>query len=94
MPQSFGNETIYSVVQVTQQKKLLRKNQQVFNKLSARIASLSKQIEIDGQRLIKLNGLYNKAILPLLRALGEEKIVLAKALAAVYRTMQSIEQLS
>jgi hypothetical protein len=83
-----GENNMNSVLRVKKPKNALSKNQQAFNRLTAQIADLRKQIETDGLRLIKLSNIYNSEIPPLLKDLGNEKIALAKKLVAVYKTVK------
>jgi hypothetical protein len=85
----FGEEKKINVmVKVTGQKKVLTKSQQAFNRLTARIASLRNEIESDEARLRHLSTIFNSEITPLIKDLGREKIALAKALAAAYKTIK------
>jgi hypothetical protein len=81
-----------TVLTVTPQRKALTKSQQAFNRLTARIASLRNEIESDGTRLRKLSNIFNSEITPLVQELGREKIALAKALAAGYKTIKLTEK--
>ncbi|MEO5685353.1 MAG: hypothetical protein ABIQ88_22085 [Chitinophagaceae bacterium] len=78
-------------LKLTAQKKLLTKNQQAFNRLITRIASLSREIETDTVSLRRLAGVYDAAINPLVQMLATEKIALAKALDGCYTIVKLSE---
>jgi hypothetical protein len=82
------NKKDTTILSITQQKKALSKNQQSFNRLTARIANLRKEIDRSRSELTKLSGLYNSEISTVVKELGEEKILLAKTLASRYRTIK------
>ncbi|MEP6747909.1 MAG: hypothetical protein ABJB86_09285 [Bacteroidota bacterium] len=83
-----GENNTKRVLTVKQPKNALSKNQQAFNRLTIQIADLRTQIEADGQRLLKLSTMYNAEIPPVIVDLGKQKIILAKKLAAVYKTVK------
>jgi hypothetical protein len=94
MQQSFfeDNKKAGAILSITTQKKPLTKNQQSFNRLTARITTLRIEIEQVGDRLSKLSTVYNEEIGPAIKKLALAKIALAKILSAKYKTIKLTEK--
>ena len=67
-------------VQVNKGKTIISKEQQSFNRLTARIKSLQEKIKKDTDFLTVLNTYYHKKVTPEVVKLGEEKIKLSHLL--------------
>jgi hypothetical protein len=73
---------------IAEQEKPLSKNQQAFNRLTARIGKLRAEIEQNGNKLRSLSAVYHTELLPAIEQLGHGKIMLAKALDAAGKTVK------
>jgi hypothetical protein len=73
-----GNSSL--VVQVNKGKTIISKEQQSFNRLTARIKSLQEKIKKDTDFLTLLSSYYHKKVTPEVVKLGEEKIKLSHLL--------------
>jgi hypothetical protein len=69
-----------SLVQINKGKKLISKEQQSFNRLTARIQSLQEKIKKETELLGVLNTYFHKKVTPEVVRLGEEKIKLSHLL--------------
>ena len=61
-------------------KAVISKEQQSFNRLTARIKSLQVKIKKDSEILSELNAYFHKKVSPEVKRLGEEKIKLSHLL--------------
>ena len=67
-------------LQINKGKAVISKEQQSFNRLTARIKSLQVKIKKDTEMLGELNAYFQKKVSPEVRKLGEEKIKLSHLL--------------
>ena len=90
----FGEEkNTAAVITVAGGKKNLTKNQQTFNRLTARIAALRNEIASDGDKLRSYSSLFAAAVSPLMPEMAKQKLALAKALyAACQKTKLTAKQ--
>ncbi|MCC6288467.1 MAG: hypothetical protein IT249_11330 [Chitinophagaceae bacterium] len=68
------------IVRITGKGKPLSKSQQAFNRLTARIAALKKEIEKANENLRGLQNVYEKEVRPEITTLGRSKIEMAHLL--------------
>jgi hypothetical protein len=94
MQKSFSQEDKKdgNILNIKQQKKALSKNQQSFNRLTARITNLRSEIEFTSARLVQLRGFYTSEINPLVEEFAKTKISLAKTLAEKCKIIKLTEK--